>query len=148
MFGVGMISFENVKKVGAAGVGAVASASLPAMVFGPEVSTGKAYLAQAVIAVGGAWAVGRFVNKSFALPWLLGAGVGALQDPIRRGIAQAYGAVSGALRPAETPAMGAYYESGKRYLSRSGVGVYGGRPLGPMPALGRYANHPFVGRGI
>lgn len=133
MLGLGLFNAENLKKVGAAGVGAVASASLPAMVLGAGVSTTQAYLAQAVIGVGGAWAVGRFVGKAYALPWFLGAGVGAVQDPIRRAVARAYGAVAGALSPAAAPAMGAYYEDSPRYLSH-----YSGR-LGPLPALSRYS---------
>ena len=142
MFG-NLVSVDNVKKVAAAGVGAVASASLPAMVLGADVSTGKAYLAQAVIGLGGAWAVKRFVSPALAFPWFLGSAVGALQDPIRRAVARTYGAVTGALNPA--PAVGAYYEGGDTYLSR--LSYYGGRPLGPVPALGmgRYTN---VTRGI
>ena len=141
MFG-NLVSVDSVKKVAAAGVGAVASASLPAMVGGPNVSTLQAYGIQAAIGLGGAWAVQRFVSPALALPWFLGAAVGALQDPIRRGIAQAYGAVTGVLSPAPARAVGAYYEASPRYLN-----YYGGRPLGPVPALGMGRYSP-VTRGF
>ncbi len=141
-----LFSVENVKKVGAAGVGAVAAAGAPSAVFGVGVTTTQAYATQAAVALVGSWAVGRWVGKGYAVPWFLGAGVGALQDPIRRAIAKAYGAVSAALpSPALSRYVGAdpYYRGGgPHYLE-----VYGGRPIGPVPAVGRYAT-PFVTRGI